>query len=90
MNDWTLENSVEALQAVREGSVSTDASFDRVMEAEERTLDRLPTSLSEAAALLRLALADLEVGGRGDRRDLAAVQRVADYLVAADQTAEPA
>lgn len=84
MNDWTLENSVEALQAVRQGSAGTDVSFERLIEAEERTLDRSPTSLSEAAALLRLALDDLQVGGRGDRRDIVAVQRVADYLVALD------
>lgn len=84
MNDWTLEHSVEALEAVRQGKAGTDASFERVIEAEQRTLDTLPSSLSEASALLRLALADLEVGGRGDGRDLGAVQRVADYLVTLD------
>lgn len=88
MKDWTLEHSVEALQAVRQGAAGTDVSFDRQIEAEERTLDRAPATLSEAAALLQLALADLEVGGRGDGRDLAAVQRVADFLLALGQAPE--
>lgn len=89
MNDWTLEHSVEALEAVRKGTAGTDASFERVIEAEQRTLDRLPSSPSEASALLRLALADLEVGGRRDGRDLGAVQRVADYLVTLHHQEEP-
>lgn len=88
MNDWALEHSVDALQAVRQGAAGMDASFDCVIEVEQRTLDRSPTSLAEASALLRLALADLEVGGRSDGRDLGAVQRVADYLLALDRASE--